>query len=295
MSGLWESLQGGVYHDFNDLELGQTIFSFLVSHGCDIDAVSGNFGLLLHSTVYDSSAPCTTGKDKDLGKWTKLLKYEGYDFNKRDALGATALLSHALSTRALSTDNVRLLLEEGADPQAHNVHGSNALHKTIHSLDNGELFLDNVVRKLRLLIEAGCDTNHCDIWGQTPSDDALSYGCWDEWCSALEACGLDVYDVLQTDRAYKKKFIQANDGQDSSLIKGVYEYDSESWDALEDYIERKKESVDCYAKIMVFRPSYPCYHRLRYRLLLTQRLIYGGTRGLSFNAILQNVTITLRF
>ncbi|KAI9881624.1 MAG: hypothetical protein M1830_000189 [Pleopsidium flavum] len=249
LSGLWESLQGRAYHADNNVESSQTMFNFLLDHGCDIDAVSGGFGLLLHSTVHDSSAPYTVEKVQQLGQWTKLLKHEGYDFDKRDPSGLTALLSHALSTRALSTQNVRLLLDEGADPQAQDQHGSNALQKAMHSLDNGELFLDNVDRKLRLLIGARCDVNHCDVWGQTPSDDALSYDCWDEWCSALEANGLDVHDVLRADREHKERFIEQNRGDLSGNIEGVYEYGSESSDALNDYLEWKKESVDCYAKI----------------------------------------------
>jgi len=245
------------------------MFRFLLDHGCDIDAVSGDFGLLLHSTVHDSSAPYTVENVQHLSQWTKLLKNEGYDFDKRDPLGLTALLSHASSTRALSTQNVRLLLDEGADPQAQKQHGSNALHKAMHSLDNGELFLDNVDRKLRLLIGAQCDVNQCDIWGHTPSDDALSYDCWDEWCSALEASGFDVYDVLQADRKHKAKFVKQNKGHLCGIMDGVYEYESESWDALNDYLEWKKESVDCYATIRVCDLKNLSHHHLLYSFTMT--------------------------
>lgn len=59
-----------------------------------------------------------------------------------------------------------MLLDEGADPKTQDNDGSNALHKVMHSIDNGELFLENIYRKSRLLIAASSNVNQCDIWGR---------------------------------------------------------------------------------------------------------------------------------
>lgn len=227
------------------------MFGFLLDHGCDINAGSGSIGLLLHSTVYDASAPHAGTSISQLDLWTWMLKSEGYDLERRDVFGATALLSHAVSVRTLSSDNCCMLLDEGADPKAQDSDDSNALHKVMHSIDNGELFLENIYRKLHVLVAASCNVNQCDIWGQTPSDDALSFGCWDEWCSALITCGYDVHDVLKADRIRKEEFVDRIERSTIEVLEGIYKHSSTSWEALQLYLDVTKESIERYIHIKV--------------------------------------------
>ena len=172
---------------------------------------------------------------------------EGYDLERQDTSGVTALLSHAISTRALSANDVAMLSDEGADPKAVDNDGCNALHKVVQSINNGELLLENIYRKLRLLMAGSCAVNQCDIWGQTPFDDALSFGCWDEWCSALlAACGYDVHNVLRNDRVQKEKFVQRNTGLATDVHEGIHDNDSTIWEAVEVYLELTKEFIEFY-------------------------------------------------
>ena len=119
------------------------------------------------------------------------LKSSDYDF-ERERNGLTPLLSYASTPGADSVSTISLLLGFGANIHATNSWGGNSIHCSIASTEHNSVF----ERKLRVLIEAGCDIYHCDAFGRSPCDMALGEGCWEEWCMALESSGFDLTEVI---------------------------------------------------------------------------------------------------
>ena len=137
------------------------------------------------------------------------LKREGHDFEQKDEDGKTPLLSQLSVDGGQSLEMARLLLEFGANVHATTPAGQNALQCAM-SRSNWEEYREILEQKLCLLIEAGADVNHCDEFGDTPSDDAREhYQCWDEWCRALESNGLNLHEVIQADEERRESFWEA--------------------------------------------------------------------------------------
>ena len=158
----------------------------------------------LYDRYMTSSNWCEDKLISRLSWWLSILKASSYDF-QQIMDGAIPLLSHSLFPGADAVETVRLLLAFGANVHAIDDRGRNSLHCAITS-SRKERFPDVLERKFRILIEAGCNVNHCATNdGSTPSDLALDLGCWDEWCMALESNGLEVSEVIQEDTRLKSK------------------------------------------------------------------------------------------
>ncbi|XP_038073028.1 poly [ADP-ribose] polymerase tankyrase-like [Patiria miniata] len=111
-----------------------------------------------------------------------LLKEPGVDVNFRDENGATLLLiTCAQSMSETTTEQLEYLIKAGADVQAVDINGRNALHfiailnqqsNRWSSPDPLRLTLEVVA----LLIDKGCDPAHRDKEGKTPLSIALQNG-----------------------------------------------------------------------------------------------------------------------
>lgn len=165
------------------------------SHGFDLEEAFR--ADVLHSTGGDvRNWPSREVADYSTW-WIKFLRDSDYDF-EQERRGLTPLLSHASERGANRVSTISLLLSFGASIHAHSSCGENSIHCSMKSMMYGE-HRDVLERKLRVLIEAGCDIYHSDIFGQTPSDLAKENDCLEEWYTALESNGLDFNKVLLED------------------------------------------------------------------------------------------------
>lgn len=148
----------------------------------------------------NSSLDSHTQAQSLLSKWTRFLKEQDLDIEQQDVSGRTPLLSALLQIGYPSALFIQLLLEFGANVDATDDHGRNAVQlamysKSLLSTTSKCSWSEMTEEKLCLLIEAGADIHHRDKNGFTPSHDAKRYDCWDEWCRALERNGRSVEDT----------------------------------------------------------------------------------------------------
>lgn len=202
LQGLCEVWRTQAYRSDDSEGERESLFRWLVQRRCDVTSMA--LGTSLHYCV---SICCTWVLPESsvlFHQWMSLLIKEGYDLETTDYDGDTALLAHAATIGGYNVYAVQWLLEHGANPNATNSNGHNALMRSMVSIKEwSEPHRSLVGIKLRLLLKAGCNPNHRDQEGFTPSYYAIENPCWYEWCSALEFAGLDIGDVLIRDRAQR--------------------------------------------------------------------------------------------
>lgn len=168
--------------------------------------------------------------------WITLLKEEEYDSKQKNECRRTPLLNQLATKGCLSLEMVRLLLEFNVNVHATDCDGQNALQCAMRSLRREEQ-RDIMEQKLYLLIRAGVDANHCDEFGETPSDHARKRACWKEWCGALESNNLKVDEVLRADEERRKAFRQQRVQESGSRVEAEQTPEDRSKDWAEEWIE----------------------------------------------------------
>lgn len=101
-------------------------------------------------------------------------------------------------------DLVRILLQNGVDPNETIAFGQSLLHSTLSSTLFQQLRShpeghDILMRFLDALLEAGVDVTRLSNFGRTAAQYAWDYGHWEVWCEAVLANGLDIQEVDQSD------------------------------------------------------------------------------------------------
>lgn len=176
--------------------------------------------------------------------WIILLKEEEYDFKQKNECGRTPVLNQLATKGCLSLEMVRLLLEFNVNVHATDCDGQNALQCAMWSLRREEQ-RDIMEQKLYLLIRAGADANHCDEFGETPSDHARERACWKEWCRALESNSLKVDEVLRADEERRKAFWRQRGAKSGSRVEAEQTPEDQSKDWAEEWVEMyANESAD---------------------------------------------------
>lgn len=199
LQGLREAWRAQTYRSDENERERESLFHWLIRNRCDVTSMV--LGTSLHYYVSICSTWVTPGSTVLFHQWMSLLIEEGYDLETTDHNGDTALLGHAARVGAYNLYAIEWLLEHGANPNAVNPNGHNALMRSMASIkEESEPYRCLVRVKLRLLLKAGCNANHHNKSGFTPSYYAIENSCWYEWCSALEYAGLDICNVLGEDR-----------------------------------------------------------------------------------------------
>lgn len=139
-----------------------------------------------------------------LQKWTNYLKDQNLQIEQQDEAGRTPLLSALIQVGYPSSLFIQLLLEFGANVDATDDQGRNAIQLAMYSKSllrstSKCSWSEITEEKLCLLLGAGADIHHRDKNGWTPSRDARKYDCWEEWCRALERNGEDIADIVKAD------------------------------------------------------------------------------------------------
>ena len=123
----------------------------------------------------------------------------GCDMEAQNSYGETAFLYAAMSSRqSNSAAWLQILIDNGANVAATDNNACNALHLAVTPInilmESGfyELFKPEVLEsKLNVLLQAGCDPNSVNCYGETPSDIARGSKGSKIWKSALEKAGID--------------------------------------------------------------------------------------------------------
>ena len=220
LQGLSEAWRNLTYKSDNREGERENLFRWLIRNDCDI--TSTVHGTSLDYQVSISSSWIRPKRSALYSQWMSLLIEGGYDVETTDYNGDTALLSHAAAIGAYNLYAVQWLLGRGSNPNAANSNGLNALMRSMASVGEcSETNRNLVFIKLITLLVAGCNPNHCDLDGLTPSYHAIQNSCWYEWCSALEYAGSDICHILSNERARRKNDFNLLDIKSS---KGVQAY-----------------------------------------------------------------------
>lgn len=151
--------------------------------------------LLLHSDGLSRDRDYPSEYALITKKWMQFLLQYDYSLEHRDKYGRTPLLDYSYRTGGRQAiETIRLLLEFGANTQAVDIFGQNAIHCAMFA-DNEHS--DILEEKFNLLIKGGVDIHQREYGGWTPSRLARALGCWETWCKALERNGLEIRDILQ--------------------------------------------------------------------------------------------------
>ncbi|KAH7351475.1 hypothetical protein BKA66DRAFT_475885 [Pyrenochaeta sp. MPI-SDFR-AT-0127] len=139
-----------------------------------------------------------------LQNWTTYLKEQNLNIEQQDEAGRTPLLSGLIQVGYPSSLFIQLLLEFGANPDATDDQGRDAIQLAMYSKSllrstSKHSWSEITEEKLCLLLGAGADIHHRDKHGWTTSQNAKKYDCWGEWCRALERHGQDIADVVAAD------------------------------------------------------------------------------------------------
>ncbi|MCJ1252048.1 hypothetical protein MMC30_009286 [Trapelia coarctata] len=220
LQGVCEAWRTQTYRSDDSDGGRKSLFRWLIRNGCDVTSMV--LGTSLHYYVSFCCTWILSGSSNLFHQWMSLLIEEGYDLETTDHNGDTALLGHAATIGGYNVYAVWWLLGHGANPNATNSSGHNALMRSMASIKEwSEPHRFLVGAKLELLLEAGCNPNHRDMEGFTPSHYAIENSCWYEWCSALECAGLDICHIISGDRGRQKGDLNRLDVKSS---KGVQAY-----------------------------------------------------------------------
>jgi hypothetical protein len=182
-------------------------------------------------------------------RWIHLLIKEGYDLETRNDAGETALLVNASLHGGYSVEAVSYLIRSGANPNAINSRGENALICVLCSITTwSETYRDVIERKLSILIAAGCDINKPDSFGYTPSDHAIKQLCWYEWCDALADNGISIRDVLLRDETERARLDGPVLHQNSSSVDSAANLPTRKTEKLTVLSPRATYWIDRYAR-----------------------------------------------
>lgn len=209
LNGLWETILVLDYapHDADSHFKLLTYFDNIIDESFDS-------GYLLYALPINLQPDCSDEAITSSRRCMEILKRKGYDFEKKNTVGRTPLLDHLAVIGRQSLETVRLFLGLGVNIHATDIIGRNALQSVMYGSPRErhrdileQRQRDILQQKLCLLIKAGADVNHCDDYGDTPSDCAREqYRCWDEWCRALESNGLDIDEVIHADAERHEAF-----------------------------------------------------------------------------------------
>lgn len=182
----------------------EQILAFLDEHVPH--AIAPTYADLLHGHHWYPRKEVTEKRMEMIRLTLKFLKMRDYDFEYQDRWQRTPLLGSMLARGGASLATAKVLLELGADAHAIDREGRNAIQLAMSSnvvwkpemvpfhLDPRE-FSEVLQGKLELLINVGVNLEHRDIYGSTPSMDAMDWECWDAWCKALKRCGKSIDEV----------------------------------------------------------------------------------------------------
>jgi ankyrin repeat protein len=139
------------------------IVETLLTNGADVNVKGKNGNMAIHSLPYS----IIVASIDDITSILKLLLSYGANINSQDNFGRTVLHTHI---PICSEQVIKLLLENGADPNICDNKNENAAH-LLEFRENEEK-----VNIAKLLFKHGCDTNVFNKKGQTPIQKALSKG-----------------------------------------------------------------------------------------------------------------------
>ena len=146
----------------------------------------------------------------DPSRWTSVIRYfrdKGYTINAKDNMGRTPFLQR-VSSGTICAREVDAWVQTGADINATDSHGCNAFHliaraqleKTRWKLRWDELYysIGSAQVSMHSLTRAGCDPNHRDMHGRTPTmymQHFLTQQLYHVWISVLQEEGKLIAEI----------------------------------------------------------------------------------------------------
>lgn len=133
----------------------------------------------------------------------RALKETEYDF-EQSCDGLTTLAMQLTERGRFSVEVAGIMLDCGAN--AHAICQGLDMFRFPMFRCEKESDREVLEQKFCLLIRAGVDVNFEDEVGMTTSECALEFGCWDEWCRALESNNLNIHEVIEMDEKRREHF-----------------------------------------------------------------------------------------
>ncbi|KAL9122130.1 MAG: hypothetical protein Q9187_001307 [Circinaria calcarea] len=222
--GYFEHIGSGYYRDQqfeppNHLNHWIKLSDFFIRNGALVEDCHGlweGYATLLHLPSVHRSIPITP-----LAELCRYFLRIGCDMEARNSYGQTAFLHAAMCSADTNCAAwLQILIDNGANIAATDKEECNALHCAFIPIGPwGEPQWckdEELESKLNVLLQAGCDPNSVNCYGETPSDFARRFKRSKIWKSALEKAGID------------SKGFDAEDLYDDS--DKMYDYDEDLYD-----------------------------------------------------------------